>query len=95
MSKQTFGILQTKFGNNIFDHYTYVFAGDGCLMEGLSHEASSLAGHLGLSKLIVFLANSDLASGFYNSGFENISILDIAKKDTNIIRWDLDGNIVY
>ena len=47
-------ILNTKFGKNTFDHFTYVFAGDGCLMEGLNHEASSLAGHLGLSKLIIF-----------------------------------------
>lgn len=43
-----------KAGHNIVDHHTYVFLGDGCLMEGVSHEACSLAGTLGLGKLIAF-----------------------------------------
>ncbi len=52
--------LRARFGRNIIDHYTYVIAGDGCLMEGVSQEAISLAGHLGLNKLIVFWDNNNI-----------------------------------
>ena len=47
-------VVRSRFGSDVCDHHTYVMAGDGCFMEGVSHEAASLAGHLGLGRLIAF-----------------------------------------
>lgn len=54
LAERTLAAHFNRPGHTIIDHYTYVFMGDGCLMEGISHEACSLAGTLGLGKLICF-----------------------------------------
>jgi transketolase len=67
-------ILAARFGRELVEHYTYVIAGDGCLMEGISHEACSFAGHLGLGRLIVLYDDNQISidGPTYLSFSENI-----------------------
>lgn len=84
-------ILKNRFGDNTFNHFTYVFAGDGCLMEGLSHESSSLAGHLGLSKLIVFFDDNSISI----DGETNLSVSEDTLKRYRSYGWntyEVDGH---
>jgi transketolase len=54
-------LMNARFSDELVDHFTYVIAGDGCLMEGLSHEAISLAGHLRLNRLIVLFDDNQIS----------------------------------
>lgn len=53
-------MANARFGDDLVDHFTYVIAGDGCLMEGISHEAIDFAGHMGLGRLIVMWDDNNI-----------------------------------
>src|SRR5215212_2681186 len=68
-------MLAARFGDDLIDHHTYVIASDGDIQEGVGSEASSLAGHLGLGKLVVFFDNNhiQLAGGTEMAFSENVA----------------------
>ncbi len=90
-------IMNARFSDELVNHYTYVFMGDGCLMEGISQEAISLAGHLKLGRLIAFWDNNSISidgatslavsdnevERFRASGWQ---VLEIDGHDTDAIR---------
>jgi len=79
--------LRARFGPQLFDHHTYAFCGDGDLEEGLSHEAASLAGHLGLGKLVVVYDDNHISI----DGPTELALSDDAPKRFEAYGWHVEN----
>jgi len=92
IAERTLAAQFNKQNHDIVNHYTYVFMGDGCLMEGLSHEAAAMAGTLGLGKLIAFWDDNDISiDGHIGDWMERDVAGRFESYDWQVIR-DVDGH---
>lgn len=92
LAERTLAAQFNRDGHHIVDHYTYVFLGDGCMMEGVSHEACALAGTMGLGKLVAFWDDNGITIDGHT---ENWFSEDVAKRfeayGWHVVR-DVDGH---
>lgn len=89
IAEKTLAAQFNRPGHEVIDHYTYAFLGDGCLMEGISHEACSLAGTLGLGKLIAFYDDNNISIDGEVDGW----FTDNTKERFEAYNWQVIGQI--
>ncbi len=92
LAERTLAAQFNREGHHIVDHYTYVFLGDGCMMEGISHESCALAGTLGLGKLVAFWDDNGITiDGHVENWFSDDTPKRFEAYGWHVIR-DVDGH---
>lgn len=92
LAEKTLAAQFNREGHEVVNHYTYAFLGDGCLMEGISHEACSLAGTLGLGKLIAFYDDNNISiDGHVDGWFTDDTAMRFESYGWHVIRG-VDGH---